>query len=73
MSDIPAPEPLRLDQFLKINLIAETGGHAKILIQSGQVKVNGEVETKRRRKLVAGDIIEVDGKTLSFDDFGDDG
>jgi len=54
-------EALRLDQFLKFRGIADTGGQAKVLIQSGEVQVNGEVETRRRRKLAAGDIIEIAG------------
>jgi len=54
--------PIRLDQFLQIKGIAQTGGHAKLLIQDGEVFVNGEVEMRRRRKLIAGDIVSVDGK-----------
>ena len=71
MSTDPTPErePLRLDQFLKFSGIADTGGQAKLLIQSGEVKVNGERETRRRRKLVLGDVIEVDGKLYALDDF----
>jgi len=56
------PAALRLDQFLKVQAIAETGGQAKLLIQGGEVKVNGEIETRRRRKLNAGDIVEVGGQ-----------
>lgn len=55
---------LCLDQFLKINGMVETGGHAKFVIQNGEVKVNGEVETRRRRKLVVGDVVEIGGKQL---------
>ena len=43
------PEPLRLDQFLKLHSLAETGGRAKLMIQNGEVKVNGATETRRRR------------------------
>lgn len=53
---------LCLDQFLKLSSIAETGGHAKFMIQSGEVKLNGEIETRRRRKVVAGDVVEVGGE-----------
>jgi len=56
------PEPLRLDHFLKLSAMSESGGQAKVLIQGGEVKVNGEVETRRRRKLKAGDVVELDGK-----------
>ena len=62
-------EALRLDQFLKLRGIADTGGQAKLLIQGGEVRVNGEVETRRRRKLVAGDVVEVDGIKCSPDEF----
>lgn len=48
---------IRLDQFLKITGIVGTGGQAKLLIQSGEVTVNGEVETRRRRQLHAGDRV----------------
>jgi ribosome-associated protein len=59
--DTPKPHALCLDQFLKLSSIAESGGQAKVMIQSGEVKVNGEVETRRRRKLVATDVVEVGG------------
>ncbi len=48
-----------LDQYLKLHGIAETGGQAKLLIQAGEVKLNGIVETRRRKKLAAGDVIEI--------------
>ena len=44
-------EYIKLDQFLKLADIASTGGHAKFLIQEGVVKVNGEVETRRGKKI----------------------
>ncbi len=50
---------IKLDQFLKLVGAASTGGEAKILIQDGQVTVNGSVETRRGRKLVAGDTVEL--------------
>ena len=57
-------EYIKLDQFLKLAQIAMTGGQAKAIIQAGMVKVNGEVETRRGRKLRDGDRIEVDGEEL---------
>ena len=54
--------PIRLDHFLQFRGFAQTGGHAKLLIQDGEVTVNGEVETRRRRKLHAGDIVTCDGR-----------
>lgn len=52
-------ETIRLGQFLKLTGLAATGGEAKRLIQGGQVLVNGEVETRRKRQLHAGDEVVV--------------
>ena len=51
-------EFIKLDSFLKLAGIAGTGGHAKILIQEGEVLVNGEVCTMRGKKLRSGDEVE---------------
>ncbi|MDX2228650.1 MAG: RNA-binding S4 domain-containing protein [Leptolyngbyaceae cyanobacterium bins.349] len=56
---------IKLDQFLKLSGIAQTGGQAKMLIQAGEVKVNGTVETRRGRKLVTGDRVSTMGETLT--------
>ncbi|MDZ4684576.1 MAG: RNA-binding S4 domain-containing protein [Planctomycetaceae bacterium] len=69
MSDDAPPaeaDQLRLDHFLKINALVATGGHAKLMIQGGEIKVNGDVETRRRRKLHPGDVVEVGGKQFSI-------
>ena len=55
------PLSIRLDQFLQLCGVP-TGGQAKLLIQGGEVMLNGEVETRRRKKLVAGDSVEIDGE-----------
>ena len=75
MSTDPASEreALRLDQFLKLRGVTDSGGQAKLLIQSGEVRVNGEVENRRRRKLVVGDVVQVDGREYSPDEFLSDG
>ena len=52
----------KLDQYLKFNGWVESGGEAKLKIRSGEVLVNGVVETRRGRQLNPGDVIEVDGK-----------
>jgi ribosome-associated protein len=57
-------ETIKLDQFLKLAQVVQTGGEAKMLIQSGQVLVNGQVETRRGRKLRPGDVVIVDGEEL---------
>ena len=51
------PNTIRLDQFLKLQGAASTGGQAKLLIQNGEVMVNDQVETRRRRMLVLGDVV----------------
>ncbi|MBW4659939.1 MAG: RNA-binding S4 domain-containing protein [Drouetiella hepatica Uher 2000/2452] len=53
---------IKLDQFLKWSGAVQTGGEAKLLIQSGEVKVNGKMETRRGRKLMEGDRIAVMGE-----------
>ncbi len=55
-------EYIRLDQFLKLSGCVETGGHAKISIQNGEVKVNGEVCTMRGKKLRRKDAAEFNGE-----------
>ena len=48
---------MKLDQFLKWQNMVSSGGEAKIFIKSGSVKVNGEIETRRGRKLNKGDKV----------------
>ena len=56
---------IKLDSFLKWQGLVDTGGQAKLVIQNGEVKVNGEVETRRGRKLVNGDEVTYSGKTIT--------
>ena len=49
---------IRLDSFLKMCDAVQTGGHAKIVIQEGEVRVNGEICTQRGKKLRSGDKAE---------------
>lgn len=49
---------IRLDAFLKMCDAVQTGGHAKIVIQEGEVRVNGEICTQRGKKLRKGDFAE---------------
>ncbi|HEY5575976.1 MAG TPA: S4 domain-containing protein YaaA [Clostridiaceae bacterium] len=55
-------EIIKLDSFLKWCGAASLGSEAKIYVQDGQVKVNGEVETRRGKKLTYGDTVEFEGK-----------
>jgi ribosome-associated protein len=72
MPDAQAPTPtdpgetLRLDDALKLAGVASTGGEAKVLIQGGAVRVNGAVETRRKRRLVEGDVVEVGDETFEI-------
>nr|WP_286186832.1 RNA-binding S4 domain-containing protein [Geitlerinema sp. P-1104] len=52
-----------MDQFLKWVGAVSTGGEAKLLIQDGEVLVNDQVETRRGRKLVPGDVVRVRGQS----------
>jgi ribosome-associated protein len=54
--------PLPLGSFLKLAGAASTGGHAKLLVQEGEVRVNGEVDTRRGRTLQPGDVVAVGGE-----------
>jgi len=54
---------IRLGQFLKLADLIDTGGEGKILIASGDVTVNGEVDTRRGRQLRAGDVVAVRGRS----------
>lgn len=55
-------EPIELQSLLKYANIVPTGGFAKILIQSGAVSLNGETETRRKKKIVSGDIVTIDSQ-----------
>jgi len=55
-------ESIRLGQFLKLANLIESGSDAKPLLADGQVSVNGEVETRRGRQLVAGDVVALAGQ-----------
>lgn len=53
---------IKLDNFLKIKNLVQSGGEAKMIILDGYVKVNGEEELRRGRKLYKGDIVTFDGE-----------
>ena len=54
---------IRLGQFLKLADLIGTGGEGKVLIASGDVTVNGEVDIRRGRQLRPGDVVEVLGQS----------
>ena len=55
---------ITLGQFLKFRNIVSSGGEAKMMLQEAVVKVNGEPERRRGKKLKPGDTVEVNGKTF---------
>lgn len=57
-------EYIKLQDLLKLAELTYTGGEAKVMVQEGLVKVNGEVCTMRGRKIRPGDRVEFEGKTL---------
>ncbi|HEY0534021.1 MAG TPA: RNA-binding S4 domain-containing protein [Actinoplanes sp.] len=64
MRDVPIDgDMIRLGQFLKLADLIDTGGEGKVLIASGDVTVNGEVDIRRGRQLHPGDVVTVLGKS----------
>lgn len=66
------PITIKLDQFLKWVGAVNTGGEAKVLIQYGEVLVNGAVETRRGRKLVPGDVVVAQGQVYEVAEEAED-
>lgn len=60
------PPGTTLGQALKAADLVGSGGEAKVVIQAGEVSVNGEIETRRGRKLEAGDVVEVGDERLEI-------
>ena len=61
-------EFIKLGKALKATGLVETGAEAKDVIQDGLVKVNGEVDTRRGKKLYNGDVVEFDGEEIKIED-----
>jgi ribosome-associated protein len=59
-------EPIELYKLLKFENMVESGGEAKFVIGEGLVRVNGAVETRKRKKIVAGDIIEFNNEKMQI-------
>jgi ribosome-associated protein len=75
VQDVPIRDAsIRLGQFLKLANLVESGAEAKPVVQAGLVRVNGEVETRRGRQLVLGDVVELGGQSARVADesAGDD-
>ena len=59
-------EPVELFKILKFEGLVTSGGESKAVIDAGQVQVNGKVETMKRKKIVAGDVIEYKNEKLQI-------
>jgi len=59
-------EPVELYKILKFEGMAASGGEAKSVIAEGMVLVNGEIETRKRKKIVGGDTIEFNNETIQI-------
>ena len=59
-------EPVELYKILKFEGMVATGGEAKQVISEGLVRVNGKVDTRKRKKIVSGDTIEFDQELISI-------
>ena len=55
-------EPVELFKILKFENIASSGGEAKLMIENGEVLLNGALETQKRKKILNGDVIEIFGE-----------
>lgn len=65
MRDVPIDgDMIRLGQFLKLGGLIDSGGDAKVRIAAGEVRVNGEVETRRGRQLAPGDVVDCAGERV---------
>jgi ribosome-associated protein len=63
IQDVAVAEfPIRLGQFLKLAGLAEHGAHARELVETDQVQVNGQVEPRRGAQLRSGDVVTVAGQ-----------
>ena len=59
-------EPVELYKLLKFEGMVSSGGEAKSVISDGQVLVNAEIETRKRKKIVSGDIVEFGNEKIQI-------
>ena len=65
MTQVIRTEFIRLDSLLKLSSLVATGGEAKVLIQNGEVSVNGEICTMRGKKIRGGDTVSLNDQTVT--------
>ena len=63
---LPSDEFVELYKVLKVQGLVNGGGDAKHVITEGQVTVNGDVDTRKRKKCVVGDVISFNGQTIKI-------
>jgi ribosome-associated protein len=64
VDEISVDRDIRLGQLLKLADLVESGGDAKAVLQAGQVRVNGQVDVRRGRRLAPGDVVQVGDRSL---------
>lgn len=62
--NLKGEEYIELIKLLKLIHIAESGGHAKMMVEDGEVMLNGETEFRKRAKLRPGDLVKTSGKEI---------
>jgi len=65
--NLKGAEFIELIKLLKLLNIAQSGGHAKIMVEDGEIKLNGEVEYRKRAKLRPGDVVETSDKKITIE------
>jgi len=60
-------QPVELFKLLKFEALASSGGEAKFMISEGLVKLNGQIETRKRKKIISGDVIEFAGQDYQIE------
>lgn len=66
--NLKGAEYIELIKLLKLLRIAESGGHAKVMVEEGEVKLNGQIEFRKRAKLRAGDKVEAASKQINIEE-----
>jgi len=59
-------EPVELYKILKFEGLVDSGGEAKAVIEEEQVRLNGQIETQKRKKVMSGDVIQFNGEDFSI-------
>jgi len=65
--NLKGAEYIELIKLLKLMRIAESGGQAKLMVEDGEARLNGNPESRKRAKLRPGDVVQIFGKTISIE------